>query len=184
MTQYAFRQVDVFGGQAFKGNPLAVVIGADGLSDAEMAAFANWTNLSETTFLLSPTHPDADYRVRILTPWTELPFAGHPTLGSCHAWLASGGRPRGQEIIQECGVGLVRIRQDDGRLAFAAPALLRSGPLEADLLGKIARGLGLDPGDIKASQWADNGPGWAAVMLGSRNQLLALSPDAALLAGM
>ncbi len=184
MTDYAFRQVDVFGGQAFKGNPLAVVIGADGLSDADMAAFANWTNLSETTFLLSPTRSDADYRVRIFTPWTELPFAGHPTLGSCHAWLASGGKPRGQEVIQECGVGLVRIRNHDGLLAFAAPALRRSGPLEPDLLAKITHGLGLEPDDIKASQWADNGPGWAAVMLGSRKQLLALTPDAAVLAGM
>ncbi len=184
MTQYAFRQVDVFGGQAFKGNPLAVVIGADGLLDAEMASFANWTNLSETTFLLSPTRSDADYRVRIFTPWAELPFAGHPTLGSCHAWLASGGIPRGQEVIQECGVGLVHIRNDDGRLAFAAPALHRSGPLEADLLAKITRGLGLEPDDVKASQWADNGPGWAAIMLGSRKQLLALRPDATLLADM
>jgi PhzF family phenazine biosynthesis protein len=184
VTQYAFRQVDVFGGQAFKGNPLAVVIGADGLLDAEMASFANWTNLSETTFLLSPTRSDADYRVRIFTPWAELPFAGHPTLGSCHAWLASGGIPRGQEVIQECGVGLVHIRNDDGRLAFAAPALHRSGPLEADLLAKITRGLGLEPDDVKASQWADNGPGWAAIMLGSRKQLLALRPDATLLADM
>src|SRR5690606_18679432 len=136
-----------------QGNPLAVVLGADGLSDAQMAAFANWTNLSETTFLLKPSTPEADYRVRIFTTQGELPFAGHPTLGSCHAWLESGGRPRDEDIVQECAVGLVRIRRDGERLAFAAPPLLRTGALESALLERVCRGLGLAPGQVRASQW-------------------------------
>ena len=123
MPILAFKQVDVFATAPLKGNPLAVVIGADELSDEKMAAFANWTNLSETTFLLKPTSPDADYRVRIFTPGGELPFAGHPTLGSCHVWLATGGQPRGEEVVQECPAGLIRLRRDDSRLAFAATPL-------------------------------------------------------------
>ena len=121
-----FDQLDVFTAEALRGNPLAVVHDAQGLDDARMAAFARWTNLSETTFLLPPTDAQADYRVRIFTPGGELPFAGHPTLGSCHAWLAAGGRPRQDGVVvQQCGVGLVRVRRDGGRLAFAAPALRR-----------------------------------------------------------
>ena len=176
-----FRQVDVFTACALQGNPLAVVVDAEDLDDAQMAAFARWTNLSETTFLLPPTDPQADYRVRIFTPGGELPFAGHPTLGSCHVWLASGGVPRGDDVVQQCAVGLVRIRRDGARLAFAAPPLRRSGTVEAEVLVQIARGLSIAPGAIRASQWVDNGPGWVAVMLGSRAEVLALQPDYAAL---
>ena len=177
-----FHQLDVFTALPLKGNPLAVVHAAQGLDDATMAAFARWTNLSETTFLLPPTHAAADYRVRIFTPGGELPFAGHPTLGSCHAWLAAGGVPKAEGVVvQECGVGLVRIRRRGARLAFAAPPLRRSGPLDADLLQRIAAGLGLAVSDLVQHQWVDNGPGWCAVMLGSAAQVLALRPDARLL---
>ena len=184
MTGLGFQQVDVFSSAAFRGNPVAVVIGADTLTTEQMAAFANWTNLSETTFLLRPTTPEADYRVRIFTPRTELPFAGHPTLGSCHAWLNAGGQPHGQTIMQECGVGLVPVRQDAGRLAFSAPALLRSGPVEAALLNRIAHGLHIAPSSIQAAAWTDNGPGWVSIMLGSRAAVLALEPDYAALADL
>jgi PhzF family phenazine biosynthesis protein len=180
-----FHQLDVFSAVALKGNPLAVVHAAQGLDDATMAAFARWTNLSETTFLLPPTDAAADYRVRIFTPGGELPFAGHPTLGSCHAWLAAGGVPQAAGVVvQECGVGLVRIRRSGAggaRLAFAAPPLRRSGPLDDALLQRIAAGLNLTPADIVHHQWVDNGPGWCAVMLGSAAQVLALRPDGALL---
>jgi PhzF family phenazine biosynthesis protein len=143
-----------------------------------MAAFARWTNLSETTFLLPPEDPGADYRVRIFTPGGELPFAGHPTLGSCAAWLAAGGQPRATgEVVQECGVGLVRIRRDGARLAFAAPPLRRTGPLEEALVTRIASALGVAQDDILLHQWVDNGPGWCAVMLGSVEQVRALRPD-------
>lgn len=184
MPDFAFQQVDVFSSRPLKGNPVAVVIGADGLADAQMAAFANWTNLSETTFLLRPTSPEADYRLRIFTPQSELPFAGHPTLGSCHAWLASGGRPRGEEIVQECAVGLVRLRREGGRLAFQAPPLRRSGPVEPALVARIASGIGVTPERITASNWVDNGPGWVAVMLGSRAEVLALRPNYPALSGL
>jgi len=177
MARFAYRQVDVFTATALKGNPLGVVHGADGISDATMASFANWTNLSETTFLLKPTHKDADYRVRIFTVARELPFAGHPTLGSCHAWLEAGGKPKGEEVVQECGVGLVRIRRDGNRLAFAAPALKKSGAVESAVLDQIAQCLKIQPSAIKASNWVDNGPGFVAVMLASRKEVLALKPD-------
>jgi PhzF family phenazine biosynthesis protein len=149
-----------------------------------MAAFARWTNLSETTFLLSPKHPDADYRVRIFTTTRELPFAGHPTLGSCFVWLDNGGIAKADEVIQECGAGLVRIRRDGSRLAFAAPPLLRSGPVEHDILQRLATGLGVKPEQIVGSQWADNGPGWVAVMLASREEVLAIRPDYVALKGL
>ncbi len=181
MMELAFQQVDVFTAEPMLGNPVAVVAGADGLTDARMAAFARWTNLSETAFLLRARLEGADYRLRIFTPAGEIPFAGHPTLGSCHAWLAAGGAPRGTDVIQECGSGLVRVRRDRTRLAFAAPPLLRSGPLEADLLSRLARGLGVPADSVVASQWVDNGPGWAAVLLGSRAAVLALKPDLAAL---
>jgi PhzF family phenazine biosynthesis protein len=181
---FAFRQIDVFSNEPMKGNPLAVVIGADALSDAEMAAFARWTNLSETTFLLTPTTAEADYRVRIFTTARELPFAGHPTIGSCHAWLANGGKPRGTDIVQECGAGLVRIRSAAGRLAFAAPPLLRQGDVDSATLDRIAGGLRIGRDAIVASQWVDNGPGWVAVMLQDRPAVLALRPDYALLSGL
>jgi PhzF family phenazine biosynthesis protein len=177
MTNHVFRQVDVFTTAAFRGNPLAVIVGADRLTDQQMASIANWTNLSETTFLLSPVDPNADYRVRIFTPERELPFAGHPTLGSCHVWLTTGGAPKKEEIVQECGVGLVRIRRDGTRLAFAAPPTRRGGNVEPELLARLAKGLRIDPAAIKASQWVDNGPGWVAVMLATRAEVLALRPD-------
>lgn len=183
MTSYAFAQVDVFSARPFRGNPLAVVVGADRLTDDEMAVIANWTNLSETTFLLQPTNRDADYRVRIFTPDCELPFAGHPTLGSCHVWLKAGNAPKRDHIVQECGAGLVRIRRDGERLAFAAPALQRAGEVAPDTLARIARALGIDPARIKASHWVDNGPGWVAVMLGTRAEVLAIERDYAALPG-
>ena len=176
-TTFPFHQVDVFSTIPFGGNPLAVVGDADALTDAQMAAFARWTNLSETTFLLRPTLPDADYRVRIFTPEGELPFAGHPTLGSCHAWLSSGGRPRGDNIVQQCALGPIRVRQAHGRLAFAAPPLRRTGPLAPDLLDRVVAGLGLHPAAIVASQWIDNGPPWIGILLRTRAELLGLRPD-------
>lgn len=184
MMTRRFRQVDVFTATPLQGNPLAVVVDGDGLADDQMAAFARWTNLSETTFLLAPIQAEADYRVRIFTPGGELPFAGHPTLGSCHVWLASGGVPRGDKVVQECGVGLVPIRRDAQRLAFAAPPLRRTGPVEPDVLAQITRGLALGHGAIRASQWVDNGPGWVAVMLADRADALALRPDFAALDGL
>jgi PhzF family phenazine biosynthesis protein len=183
MRKFRFSQVDVFSAEPLKGNPLAVVHAAEGVSDAQMAALARWTNLSETTFLLPPKDAGADYRVRIFTPARELLFAGHPTLGSCHAWLAAGGKPRKTGVVvQECGVGLVRVRCDGPRLEFAAPPLRRSGPLEPEVREQIARALGLGASDILHHQWADNGPGWCAVMLRSARQVLALKPDWAALA--
>lgn len=182
VTTRRFHQLDVFSAVPLKGNPLAVVHAAQGLSDDTMAAFARWTNLSETTFLLPPQDPAADYRVRIFTPGGELPFAGHPTLGSCHAWLAAGGVPRtAGEVVQECGVGLVRIRQNGTRLAFAAPPLRRTGPLEPALLARIVAALDVAPDDVLHHQWVDNGPGWCAVMLQSAQQVLAVRPDWAVL---
>jgi PhzF family phenazine biosynthesis protein len=184
VTEFVFRQVDVFASQPLRGNPLAVVVGADPLTDAQMATLANWTNLSETTFLLRPTSPLADYRVRIFTPQRELPFAGHPTLGSCHVWLASGAKPKGEEVVQECGIGLVRIRRLTDRLAFAAPELRRGGPLEPDILARVVEGLRLAPDAIIAASWVDNGPGWLAVLLRSRAEVLAIRPDYAVLSGL
>ncbi|MBJ2349772.1 MULTISPECIES: PhzF family phenazine biosynthesis protein [Pseudomonas] len=175
--RFDFKQLDVFSEASLKGNPLAVVLGADGISEERMATFANWTNLSETTFVLAPQHPEADYRVRIFTTSTELPFAGHPTLGSCHAWLEAGGVPKGQEIVQECGVGLVRIRRSDYGLAFLAPPLLKSGPLEVDVLERVRKGLGLPAEAIVDAQWVDNGAGWLALLLKDRQQVLTLKPD-------
>lgn len=170
-----FHQLDVFSAKPLLGNPLAVVHGAEGLSDATMAAFARWTNLSETTFLLPPSDPAADYHVRIWTPGGELPFAGHPTLGSCHAWLAAGGRPKqGGMVVQQCGVGLVRIRQSGERLAFGAPPRRRTGPLDEDLLARIVDAIGVERADVLQHQWVDNGPGWCAVMLRSAAQVLAV----------
>ncbi|MFT8973191.1 PhzF family phenazine biosynthesis protein [Zymomonas mobilis] len=175
--EYDFQQVDVFTSGKFKGNPVAVVASADHLPTEEMQSFARWMNLSETTFLLKPTSPDADYRLRIFTPRAELPFAGHPTLGSCHAWLQAGGRPKKSIIIQECQAGLVPIRHENDRLAFAAPPLIRSGDLDKNLLEKIAAGLRIPLFSIQASAWVDNGPGWAGIMLKSREEVLALEPD-------
>lgn len=184
MSRFDFKQVDVFSRTPLKGNPLAVVLGADELSEECMAAFATWTNLSETTFVLEPRDPRADYRVRIFTTLQELPFAGHPTLGTCHAWLEAGGIAKGKEIIQECGVGLVRIRRQGGDLAFLAPPLLRSGPVDADLVERVRLGLGVEEGTITAARWVDNGAGWLVLMLTDRAQVMALQPDYAQLGGL
>jgi PhzF family phenazine biosynthesis protein len=173
--QRAFAQVDVFGAGPCTGNPVAVVLDAEGLETAEMQRFANWTNLSETTFLLPATAPDGDYRARIFTPDRELPFAGHPTLGSCHAWLDAGGAIGMEVIRQECEAGLVELRRDAaGRLAFAAPPLLRSGPVEPEILAELRRALALDAAEVVDAQWVDNGPGWAAVLLESAERVLAI----------
>jgi len=175
-----FAQVDVFTAVPYKGNPLAVVIDGEGLTDEEMQQFANWTNLSETTFLVTPTDPEADYLVRIFTPSRELPFAGHPTLGSCSMWLSHGGSPkRSDEVVQQCGVGLVRLSLAGTRPAFAAPNLLRSGPVADDDTTRIAAALRIDETAIVAKQWIDNGPGWVGVLLESADEVLALEPDAA-----
>ncbi|MEN9539504.1 MAG: hypothetical protein RLZZ126_1739 [Pseudomonadota bacterium] len=186
MTQRPFQQVDVFTATPYFGNPLAVVLDGTGLSTEDMQRFTDWTNLSEATFLLPPTHPDADYRVRIFCPGRELPFAGHPTLGSCHAWLRAGGKPKTAFIVQECGIGLVKIRNDEvnHRLAFAAPPLLRSGPLDEADVALIARGLNIPRSDILAHAWCDNGPKWRGVMLQSAEQVRALQPDGDVLAGL
>src|SRR5580692_6287933 len=172
-----FRQVDVFTSTPYRGNPLAVVLGADGLTTEQMQRFANWTNLAETTFLLVPDDDGADYQVRIFTASRELPFAGHPTLGTCHAWLEAGGRPRrAGVVVQTCEAGLIKIRQDDGGLAFAAPPLLRSGPVDEPLAQHIADILGIGREEIVDLQWADNGPGWIAVLLASADAVLAVRP--------
>jgi PhzF family phenazine biosynthesis protein len=184
MTRYDFHQVDVFTAQPLRGNPLAVVVGADKLTGPQMAALANWTNLSETTFLLRPTDDVADYRVRIFTPQRELPFAGHPTLGTCHVWLASGANPGADEIVQQCGIGLVRIRRSPERLFFAAPALLRTGEPEPELLARVITGLGLPPDAAIAASWVDNGPGWLAVLVRSKNVVMSIRPDYTVLAGL
>jgi PhzF family phenazine biosynthesis protein len=172
-----FSQVDGFTTSAYHGNPCAVVLDGDGLDAERMQRFAHWMNLSETTFVLPPTDPAADYRVRIFTPVAELPFAGHPTLGTCHAWLEDGGTPAGgDEIVQECGIGLVRIRRTPDGLGFAAPPLLRSGPVEESLIGQIAETLGIERTAIGDAQWADNGPGWVAVLLDDAEAVLAIEP--------
>ena len=172
-----FRQVDVFTDTPYLGNALAVVLGADRLSDDQMRSFARWTNLSETTFVLAPRASGADYRVRIFTPTSELPFAGHPTLGTCHAWLEAGGRPAGADaIVQECDAGLITVRRTEAGLAFAAPPLVRSGPVEEPVAERVARGLGISRSDMVDIQWADNGPGWVAVLLASAEAVLAIRP--------
>ncbi|GLY51460.1 PhzF family phenazine biosynthesis protein [Lentzea sp. NBRC 102530] len=171
-----FSQVDVFTDEFMKGNALAVVHDAEGLSTEEMTAFANWTNLAETTFLLPPRDPAADYRVRIFTTSRELPFAGHPTLGSARAWLDAGNTPREPgRLVQECGAGLVEVRRDGARLAFAAPPLVRGEPVE-DVDG-LAAALAIRPDEIVQARWTDNGPGWVAVLLHSAEAVLAVRPD-------
>lgn len=174
---HRFRQVDVFSSEPLLGNPVAVVHDADDLADEQMAAFARWTNLSETTFLLRPTDPAADYRLRIFTPGGELPFAGHPTLGSAHAWLEDGGVPASAgTLVQECGAGLVRLRRG-AALAFAAPPLVRSGPADAAVVDRIAAGLRVPAAEILAAEWVDNGPGWVAARLRDADAVLGLRPD-------
>lgn len=173
-----FAQVDVFASSPYGGNPVAVVLDADGLGEEDMQRLARWTNLSETTFVLPPTDPGADYRLRIFTPGGELPFAGHPTLGSAHAWLEHGGRPATDGVVvQECGAGLVPLRRDGDALAFRAPALVRTGPLEDALVARLVRALGIAADDVVDHQWVDNGPGWAALRLRSAADVLAVDLD-------
>jgi PhzF family phenazine biosynthesis protein len=172
-----FSQVDVFTTTPYRGNPVAVVLDGTDLTTEEMQRFAHWTNLSETTFVLPPSEPDADYHVRIFTPVAELPFAGHPTLGTCHAWLEASGTPKRDGIIvQQCAVGLIEIRQTDNGLAFAAPPLIRSGVVEESFIQRIAEVLNIDRTAIVDAAWVDNGPGWVAVMLKSADAVLALQP--------
>lgn len=178
MTTREFAQVDVFSSAPYRGNPVAVVLDGSGLDDDEMRLFAQWTNLSETTFILPPTTSEADYRLRIFTPAGELPFAGHPTLGSAHAWITQqGASAPDREIVQECGVGLVAIRRDGETLSFAAPPTIRTGPVDEPELERIAAALGIARAAIVDHQWVDNGPGWAAVRLGTVDEVVALRPD-------
>ena len=180
-----FVQADVFSAEPYRGNPLAVVVDAEGLPADVMQQFANWTNLSETTFLLPPTDPAADYRVRIFTGSEEFPFAGHPTLGSAHAWLEAGGIPRQDGVlVQECGAGLVRVKRDGGRLAFAAPPLTRSGPVSEAELARVAAGLGMPREALLDASWLVNGPNWIGVLLESAEAVLSVRPDYAAMAGL
>jgi PhzF family phenazine biosynthesis protein len=177
-----FTQVDVFTNELMYGNPVAVVHDADGISDDEMAAFARWTNLSETTFLLKPTHDFADYRLRIFTPGGELPFAGHPTLGSARAWLEAGNPPRTPGTLrQECAAGLIELKQDGDRLAFAAPPLVREGPVDIAVMAQITKALGIHKDVIEGANWVDNGPGWIGLLLLGAEDVLEIKPDFSLL---
>jgi PhzF family phenazine biosynthesis protein len=179
-----FRQVDVFSSAPHQGNPVAVVHDADGMSGEDMARFARWTNLSETTFLLPPTTEAADYRLRIFTPAEELPFAGHPTLGSAHAWLEAGGEPRGEdEVVQECGAGLIRIRRGT-TLAFEAPPLVRSGRVTTEQRRAVVAALRLSPEQVLDVEWVDNGPGWVGVLVPDAQTVLGLRPDWSAFAGL
>src|SRR5690625_3406771 len=178
----SFAQVDVFSHQAYKGNPVAVVLDGEGLSDEEMQAVARWTNLSETTFVLPAATEAEDYRLRIFTPSGELPFAGHPTLGSAHAWLENGGTPRDPDtIVQEVRAGLVEVRQGEGILSFAAPPTTRSGELEEAYLGQVIAAFGISRDKVLSHQWVDNGPGWAVLRLGTAEEVLDLDPDLSLI---
>ncbi|WP_086114036.1 PhzF family phenazine biosynthesis protein [Xenorhabdus beddingii] len=181
--KFLFEQVSVFSNRKLQGNPLAVVFGADNLSEQQMFQFAKWTNLSETTFLLEPSHPDADYKVRIFTPAGELPFAGHPTLGSCYVWQKMTGQADKKTIIQECKAGLITIRQVNGRLAFMAPPLMRTGDVADNEIETVLKGLGINSDDVESCQWIDNGPGWLGILLKSVDKLLEIRPDYAQLKG-
>lgn len=171
-----FRLVDVFGVEPLTGNPLAVVVDSEGMGTDEMLELTRWLNFSETTFLLPPDAPEADYRVRIFTLAGELPFAGHPTLGTCHVWASLGGESR-DEIVQECGAGLIRIRRTEDRYAFEAPALERDGPIAEEYLAVITDVLGVHPSAVVSSRWVDNGPGWAGILLTDAAAVLELEPD-------
>ncbi|MFI7585001.1 PhzF family phenazine biosynthesis protein [Kocuria sp. M1N1S27] len=185
MTRHGISWVDVFSAAPLGGNPLAVVHGADVLDEATMARFARWTNLSETTFVLEPRAPDADYRVRIFTPGGELPFAGHPTLGTASAWLALGGEPAGEDVVQECGAGLVHVRRRGDRLSFAAPPLLRYEPVvDPALLDRVARSLRLGPSALLDVSWLDNGPGWIGVRVADAETVLGVRADWSAMAGL
>jgi PhzF family phenazine biosynthesis protein len=175
-VQRPFSQVDVFTTTPYRGNPVAVVLDGEGLRTEQMQRFAHWTNLSETTFVLPPSAPGADYQVRIFTPVAELPFAGHPTLGTCHAWLEAHASAERDVVVQQCAAGLIPVRRTADGLAFAAPPLLRAGPVEQSLVRHIASVLGIDRDEIVDAEWADNGPGWVAVLLTSADAVLALRP--------
>ena len=178
----AFMQVDVFSATPYLGNPVAVILDGTDLADEEMQRLARWTNLSETTFVLPPAVPEADYRLRIFTPGGELPFAGHPTLGSARAWLDHGGAPRhADRIVQECAAGLVSVRYGEGGLSFAAPPLIRHGALDDEFVGQIVTAFGIRRDRVLAHQWVDNGPGWAVVQLPTAEEVLALEPDLSLI---
>jgi PhzF family phenazine biosynthesis protein len=177
-----FAQVDVFSATPYLGNPVAVVLDADGVDPEDMQRLARWTNLSETTFVLPPTTPAADYRLRIFTPGGELSFAGHPTLGSAHAWLESGGTSRrAHRVVQECGAGLVDVHRGDGTLSFAAPPTIRDGALEQEYLEQVVTAFGITCDQVLDHQWVDNGPGWAVVKLATAQQVLDLEPDLSLI---
>ncbi|MFD7677119.1 PhzF family phenazine biosynthesis protein [Streptomyces sp. NPDC060187] len=178
----AFAQVDVFSTGAFSGNPVAVVLDGSDLDDQAMQRLARWTNLSETTFLLPPTTEEADYRLRIFTPDSELPFAGHPTLGTARAWLDAGHSPRhADRIVQECGAGLVTVRRDTDSLAFAAPPRVRDGALDEAYLAQLVAAFGITREQVLDHQWVDNGPGWAVLQLATAEEVLALEPDLSLI---
>ncbi|MGL4174933.1 MAG: PhzF family phenazine biosynthesis protein [Dermatophilaceae bacterium] len=184
LRSHDVRFVDVFGAEPFVGNAVAVVHDADGLSDEEMATIARWTKLSETAFLVQPATPGADYRVRIWTTGGELPFAGHPTLGAAHAWLEAGGAARADDaVVQECAAGLVAVHRGE-RLAFEAPPLVRSGPLDAADLARLVDAMGLDAHDVVDAAWVDNGPGWAGLLLRDAEKVLGLRPQLSRLAGL
>ncbi|MDF1489039.1 PhzF family phenazine biosynthesis protein [Tessaracoccus caeni] len=173
-----YAQVDVFSPTPYLGNPVAVILDAEGLDTEYMQRIARWTNLSETTFVLPPTTSEADYRLRIFTPKGELPFAGHPTLGSARAWLHHGGLPHTEgRIVQECAAGLITLRHDDDLLSFAAPPLLRTGPLDDAHLARIVAAYGTNADQVIGHQWVDNGPGWAVIQLATADEVLALQPD-------
>ncbi|MFB6957650.1 PhzF family phenazine biosynthesis protein [Streptomyces sp. NPDC056309] len=178
----SFAQVDVFSTVPYSGNPVAVVLDGTDLTDEEMQRLARWTNLSETTFVLLPTAPEADYRLRIFTPQGELPFAGHPTLGSARAWLDGGGTPQhADRIVQECAAGLVTVRHGKGTLSFAAPPRVRDGALDDTYLNQIVAAFGITRDQVVAHQWVDNGPGWAVLQLRTAEEVLALEPDLSLI---
>ncbi|WP_051297276.1 PhzF family phenazine biosynthesis protein [Brevibacterium album] len=178
-TTRRFRQVDVFGQAPCTGNPVAVILDADGLDDEALRRFSVWSNLSECTFVLPATDPGADYRVRIFSLNTELPFAGHPTLGTARAWLDAGGVPKQPGVVvQECGAGLVPIRIEGDRLAFSAPARLRSGPVDPELVTALIEILGIEHDQVVDAEWLDNGPGWVGLLLDHADTVLGLRPDA------
>ncbi|WP_407491758.1 PhzF family phenazine biosynthesis protein [Pseudooceanicola sp. MF1-13] len=176
MSDHRFSKLDVFTDVPLKGNPLAVIHDADGLSADVMQATANWMNLSETTFLMQP-EAQADYALRIFTPRRELPFAGHPTLGTCQAWLNTGGQPKGDTIVQSCAAGLIPIRRDGSKLAFRAPPLMRSGAVDPEVVEQIKARLGLTSDQIEATEWIDNGPGWCGVLVRDTEILRSIQPD-------
>lgn len=176
---HAFRQVDVFASTSLGGNPVAVVHDADDLDDDRMQRLAAWTNLAETTFLLRPTDAAADYRLRIFTPDRELPFAGHPTLGSARAFLEARGAGGRDTLVQQCPAGLVALRRFGDRWAFAAPPPVREGPVDAGDVETLCRFLGLARDQVVDAHWVDNGPGWVALLLADARTVLDLRPAGA-----